>query len=85
MLGEGSYGSVYLGLHKSSGHKVAIKIVPATGEMSSLKQEISILRECRSEYIVKYFGSYYANGQLWLIMEYCSGGSVIDLIKASGP
>jgi serine/threonine protein kinase len=34
---------------------------------------------------VKYSGSYYHTGQLWLIMEYCAGGSVIDLIKAAGP
>ncbi len=39
------------------------------------------MKECESEYIVKYFGSYLKNNHLWLIMEYCSAGSVIDIIK----
>lgn len=30
---------------------------------------------------MKYYGSYYKNFNLWLIMEYCQAGSVIDLIK----
>ena len=42
-----------------------------------------IMRECESSYIVKYFGSYIKsnNNHLWLIIEYCSAGSVLDLIK----
>jgi len=63
---------------------VAVKIVPSTGEVSSLRREIQILKDCKSDKIVKYFGSYHTNGQLWLVMEYCSAGSVIDLVKAMG-
>lgn len=33
---------------------------------------------------MKYHASHNANGQLWLVMEYCSGGSVLDLVKALG-
>ena len=40
------FGSVYKALHKSSGELVAVKIVPNTGEISSLKKEIIILKEC---------------------------------------
>lgn len=40
-----------------------------------------ILRECKSEYIVKYYGSYYKDKNLWIVMEYCVAGSVIDLIR----
>ena len=80
-LGEGSYGSVHKGLHKASGTIVAIKIVPINGEISALKKEISILKECRNPNIVGYIGSYIKESDLWLIMEYCSAGSVADLIK----
>lgn len=60
---------------------VAVKKVPTTGEINSLKKEIIILKECQSNYIVRYYGSYFKDNHLWLIIEYCSAGSVIDLIK----
>ena len=40
-----------------------------------------ILKECKSEYIVKYYGSFYKDYNLWLAIEYCAAGSVIDLMK----
>jgi len=84
-LGEGSYGSVFKALHKETGQIVALKIVPIAGETESLKKEIAILKSCQNEYIVKYFGSYFQNlpdeKNLWLVMEYCAAGSVIDLLR----
>mmetsp|Transcript_7812 Transcript_7812/g.14973 ORF Transcript_7812/g.14973 Transcript_7812/m.14973 type:complete len:460 (-) Transcript_7812:3891-5270(-) len=80
-LGEGSYGSVHKGLHITSGTIVAIKIVPIVNEITALKKEIQILKECRHPNIVGYIGSYIKEGDLWLIMDYCSAGSVADLIK----
>lgn len=80
--GRGSYGEVYKGMHKESKSVYAIKIVPTNGDITSIKREISILKECKSQYIVQYYGSYLQNNNnLWLIMEYCECGSVIDLIK----
>ena len=81
LLGEGNYGSVYKALHKPTGELVAVKIVPTSGELNSLKKEIMILKECQSPYIIQYYGSYFKDDALWLIIEYCSAGSVIDLIK----
>ena len=46
-----------------------------------MAKEISILKECNSDYIVKYRSSYYSNNSFWLIIEYCSVGSIIDLIR----
>ena len=43
-LGVGSYGKVFKALHKSSGMIVAIKIVPTSGEVKHLRQEITTLR-----------------------------------------
>jgi len=81
LLGEGSYGSVYKGRHRSSGNIFAVKIIPATGDLNSLKREIMILKESRSPYIVSYYGSYLRDNKLWLIMEYCGAGSAADLLK----
>ena len=72
-------------MHKDEGELVAVKIMPTNGDINSLKREIMIMKECDSPYIVRYYGSYIknSNNNLWLIMEYCSAGSVLDLIKSS--
>ena len=80
-LGEGSYGSVFKALCIKTGQIVAVKRVETTGELESLKREISIMEKCHSEYIVRYYGSIFQENVLWLIMEYCAAGSVIDLMR----
>ena len=51
----------------------------------SAQQETSMMKlGNKSKYIVNYYGSYYSrkSNTLWLILEYCSSGSVIDLMLA---
>ncbi|KNB41643.1 serine/threonine-protein kinase [Blastocystis sp. subtype 4] len=79
-IGEGSYGSVVKALHKRANRLVAIKIVPVDSDLNELIKEISILKSCKSEYIVRYYGSYYKNNDLWIVMEYCGAGSLSDLM-----
>jgi len=81
LLGEGNYGQVFKALYKQTGSTVAIKIVPVSTDIESLRKEISILKQCKSPYIVQYFGSYLKESDLWLVMEYCNAGSVSDLIQ----
>lgn len=40
VIGEGSYGQVFKAIQLETGKAVAIKIVPTTGEIESLKREI---------------------------------------------
>lgn len=82
-LGEGNFGSVYKAYHKESGNIVAIKVVPITSDIDSLRKEICILKQCKCPHIVRYFGSYLKDNDLWLILEYCNAGSVSDLIKST--
>ena len=52
---------------------------------SLAQQESSLLKLChQSKYIVNYYGSYYSkkSNTLWLILEYCTPGSLIDLMLA---
>lgn len=30
---------------------------------------------------MKYYGSYFKNTDLWIVMEYCGAGSVSDIIR----
>eukprot|EP00076_Gallus_gallus_P001897 NP_001026508.2 serine/threonine-protein kinase 3 [Gallus gallus] len=80
-LGEGSYGSVFKAIHKESGQVVAIKQVPVESDLQEIIKEISIMRQCDSPYVVKYYGSYFKNTDLWIVMEYCGAGSVSDIIR----
>ncbi|XP_018495907.2 serine/threonine-protein kinase 3 [Galendromus occidentalis] len=80
-LGEGSYGSVYKALHKESGQVLAIKQVPVDTDLQEIIKEISIMQQCDSPFVVKYYGSYFKGTDLWIVMEYCGGGSVSDVMR----
>lgn len=53
--------------------------------------EIDILSKCNSPFIVGYFECFVTppkkkmeNGEMWIVMELCDGGSISDLIEAAG-
>ena len=69
---------------RRTGQAVAIKVIDvenADDEVEDIIQEISILSELHSPYVTKYHGSFLKGSDLWIIMEFCSGGSCGDLMK----
>ncbi|KAF2003566.1 Pkinase-domain-containing protein [Amniculicola lignicola CBS 123094] len=83
-IGGGSFGKVYKGIDRRTGQLVAIKVIDvenAEDEVDDIINEISILSGMSSPYVTKYHGSYLHGSDLWIVMEFCSGGSCADLMK----
>lgn len=73
-----------LRLDRRTGQTVAIKIVEiesGNDDVRDIIEEISILAGLSSPYVTKYYGSFLKGSDLWIIMEFCSGGSCSDLMK----
>ena len=47
-----------------------------------IQQEILMLRDCQHPNIISYFSSYLKRERLWIVMEYCAGGSLQDIYQS---
>lgn len=61
-----SYGCVYRARHRESGKVVAIKVIGIKSSSHSFMKEISMLKECKSDFVVHYYGSYIKNKKIWV-------------------
>ncbi|RYP21511.1 hypothetical protein DL767_009245 [Monosporascus sp. MG133] len=97
LIGQGSFGSVYLALHAITGELLAVKQVeaPSPGANSqsdarkksmidALKREISLLRDLRHANIVQYLGCSSSAEHLNIFLEYVPGGSVQTMLNSYG-
>ncbi len=90
VLGVGTVGTIYLGVHRQSGERVAIKKLHASVSKDPLirarfKREMTVLERVRHPNIVAYLGGGSDNGSLYYIMEVVDGGTVKELLEATGP
>ena len=81
-VGQGNYGSVYKIQKIKTGEIMAAKICKIESNNSeSFKREINMLKQCDSPYILKYYGSYVKNNIIWIVLEFCEGGSLLDIMR----
>ena len=63
---------------------VAIKVIDleqADDDLDDVKKEIHVLSQCQSPWVTAYFGSFIAGHELWIVMEYLGGGSILDVVE----
>ncbi|XP_068327175.1 serine/threonine-protein kinase 1-like [Pyrus communis] len=85
-LGKGSYGAVYKARDIKTSELVAIKVISLSQGEEGYEEicgEIEMLQQCNHPNVVRYLGSYQGEEYLWIVMEYCGGGSIADLINAT--
>lgn len=81
-LGDGSFGKVYKAERKTDGVLAAAKIIDVKEEteLDDFMVEIDILSECKHKHVVGMYEAYYHENKLWMMLEFCSGGALDDLI-----
>ena len=84
MLGEGSFGKVFKAMHHERNQVVAVKVVSLEEDNGELEREIELLNECDHANVVQYYGSFVHQSKLWIVMEYCEGSSLLDVMSACG-
>jgi serine/threonine protein kinase len=83
-IGEGSSGKIYKILAKDSKEILAAKIIKVqsqTCELQSVEQEIKIMSSCSHLNIIKCLGVEIFAGEVWILLEYCEGHSLADIMK----
>ncbi|KAI5846871.1 kinase-like domain-containing protein [Tricharina praecox] len=90
LVGKGSFGSVFKGIHTPTNAVVAIKSLDLDQhdeEIRDIQKEIGLLTQLKAgdaPNITAFHNSYVLGTKLWIVMDFCSGGSMRTLMKA-GP
>ncbi|XP_022087358.1 5'-AMP-activated protein kinase catalytic subunit alpha-2-like [Acanthaster planci] len=88
-LGMGTFGKVKMGEHLLTKHKVAVKIlnrqkIKSLDVVSKIKREIQNLKLFRHPHIIKLYQVISTPTDIFMVMEYVSGGELFDYIVKHG-
>jgi serine/threonine protein kinase len=91
MLGEGAYGRVHKALNIESGKFLAVKHIHlakfdsnSSRQMDNLFREINVYKKLNHECIVHYIGCEHDELDMYIYLEYMSGGSLSCMMKQYG-
>lgn len=87
-IGRGDFADVYRVFHKRLQLILSVKLLKIDDKKMqyNFRKELNILKECRHQSIINYYGIAGPDSQnrLWILMDWCRGGSVGDLIEQTG-
>ncbi|XP_053912416.1 serine/threonine-protein kinase Nek3-like isoform X2 [Cuculus canorus] len=84
VLGEGSFGRALLVHHTISDQHYAMKEIRlpmSSSDVENSRKEAVLLAKMKHPNIVAFKESFEANGHLYIVMEYCDGGDLMQKIK----
>ncbi len=89
LIGKGAFGKVTLGINKLTGKHVAIKTIDKSymkDDFSRKKvfQEVYILKKIRHANVIRLLEVFEGPKQLFIVMEYASGGDLLKYVKKKG-
>ncbi len=88
IIGSGSFAKIYKVKRLMDNKIFAVKEIffksLKKSEKAQIVNEVNIMRELHSDYLVKYIKREVdqSNGLLWIVMEYCQGGDLYHYLKA---
>ncbi|QEU59191.1 Rim15 [Kluyveromyces lactis] len=89
-ISKGAYGSVYLAKKRVTGEYFAIKVLKksdmiAKNQVTNVKSERAIMMvQSDKPYVARLYATFQNKENLFLVMEYLSGGDMATLIKMMG-
>lgn len=85
-IGEGTYGSVSIGVHQGTGAKRAVKTMSKGNakHVQRFRQEIAIMKLMDHPNIIKLYETFEDRRQIYLVMELCEGKELFDRIIDAG-
>ncbi|KAK7476077.1 hypothetical protein BaRGS_00032704 [Batillaria attramentaria] len=88
-LGVGTFGKVKIATHQLTGHKVAVKIlnrqkIKSLDVVGKIRREIQNLKLFRHPHIIKLYQVISTPTDIFMVMEYVSGGELFDYIVKHG-
>jgi len=90
-LGTGTFGKVKIATHQLTGHKVAVKILNRNiieskdkDALVKIRREIQNLKMFRHPHIIKLYQEIYTNTDIFMVLEFVSGGELFEYIVKRG-
>ena len=86
-IGGGTFGTVYAGINLDSGWLMAVKEIRLQDPMmiptiaGQIRDEMAVLEVLDHPNIVSYYGIEVHRDKVYIFMEYCSGGSLANLLE----
>ena len=85
LIGTGSFGEVWLAVHKETKARRAIKQIilseQSDPELDKLLKEVSILKSLDHPNIIRVYEVYKNKSKLSIVTEFCQGGELFDRIQ----
>ncbi|OMJ90967.1 hypothetical protein SteCoe_6533 [Stentor coeruleus] len=88
-LGKGAFGKVYLGLHRLTGLKVAIKTIDKSIILDDrtrrkVFQEVYVMKKIFHQNVIRLLEVFESSKHLMIVLEYSGGGDLLQLVKTRG-